>query len=180
MTQKRREFLYSTDAGSRKTILTIAGGLFLSALFLLWNGAHWSFLEGPGGFASNAQNLSFNLILAFVLATSGFLYLFSLWRKTPDQPFRVILSPTSITAPRQGVLAREVEILFADVVRLQKLSVDGIWEFNIFSDDKHIRIPKAALSERDDFEILVARVEELTPQIALEIVSRIDPPDMHS
>jgi hypothetical protein len=147
----------------------------------LWWGEASSLAEPRHGdrLADN-QNLAVNLACALVLSIFGFLNLFRFWRKSPDTSMAVILFEDRILAPQQGVMSRTVEIYFCDTTHMKKLSVDGVWEFNVAAGNKHIRIPKDRLDRPADFDSLVAEMGHRVASVAVETEQRINPPRLDS
>jgi hypothetical protein len=176
----KREFPYSQGAVSVKARVVVTGLLFLGAVFFLWRGDSSSIFEHHDMGFSDDQNLALNLFSSFFLLVLGFLSLFRAWGKKPDRLRSVVVSPDLIAAPNQGVSGRTVEIPIKNIAKLQKLSVDGVWEFNVQSLKKNIRVPKASLDSPDDFDRLISHVQKLTPNCTLEIEERIDPPMMNT
>ncbi|MCH2075742.1 MAG: hypothetical protein MK180_02490 [Rhodobacteraceae bacterium] len=153
-------------AGSRWFGPLLAAAAVAAALAALRAGAGWSFLEGPFGHASGTQNLILNLWLAAVLLAGGLWALLAV-RQNPPRAV-VTVSPGRIEAPGGTV---EMQGL----TRLQKLSVDGVWEFNIWAVKTRLRLLPASFVDPEDFERVVAAVSRHVPQCPLEVESRIDP-----
>lgn len=175
------EFPYSHTVVSRKARVLITVLLFFSAAFFLWWGDSSSLAEPRHGTRlSDEQNLAVNLLCAFVLAVFGFLNLFNIWKNKTDGPISIVVSEDSIVAPEQGVSSRLVEIQFSDVTRMKKLSIDGVWEFNLSSRNKHIRVPKARLEVPTDFGRLIASAQKQVTGCELETEERINPPELSS
>jgi len=174
--QADKEFPYTDAAVSIKVRVVVTMLLFASAVFFLWRGESLSLADLGGLRLSDDQNLTVNLFSALAFSVLGFLSLFWTWQRATDRPTSVIVSQDRITAPNQGVSGRPVEIRLADITRLQKLSVDGAWEFNVYSPDKHIRVPRAALKVPADFDRLISCVRQMTHGCDLQTEERIDPP----
>lgn len=179
--QPVEEFPYSHTVVSRKARVLIAVFLFLIAAFFLWWGRGSSLADPSlGAPLSDQQNMAVNLVFAFAFAFFGCFKFYWIWKNEPDGPISVVLSKDSITAPEQGISSRLVEIQFSDVARMKKLSIDGVWEFNLSSRDKHIRIPKARLEVSTDFDRLIASVQKKVSGCELETEERIDQPELSS
>lgn len=176
--QTLEEFPYPKGADSKKTRAIVTVFLFLGAALFLWWGERASLAEPNALRLSSEQNLAVNALCAFVLSVFGLLNLFSLWKTGPDHPTSVLISADRITAPNQGVLARPIEIRFSDITQLKKLSVDGVWEFNVNSRDKHIRIAKGALNDPADFDRMAACLQQRVTSCELQIEQRINPPEI--
>lgn len=171
-----REFPYSQGAVSVKARIVVTGLLFLGAVFFLWKGDSSSLFEHHAMGFSDHQNLALNLFSSFLLLVLGFLCLFWIWEKKPDRFRSVVVSQDHIAAPNQGVSGRTVEMPFKDITKLQKLSVDGVWEFNVQSRKKHIRVPKASLENPEDFDRMISHVQQQISMCELEVEERINPP----
>ncbi|SPH21039.1 hypothetical protein ASD8599_01780 [Ascidiaceihabitans donghaensis] len=178
MSEPKETFAYSKTSHGQLSGVLISAALFILALCFLLAGETWSLLEVEGRHAAASQNFAVNLITAFAFGTFGFLGLFSIW-KNKNRPNAIVLSEDAVASRHQGVLGRYVEVSFSDIQRLQKLSIDGVWELNVSSMSKHIRITKTSLADPDDFERLIGRLQDRAPLCTLDVVSRIDPPQMN-
>lgn len=172
------EFPYSHAAVTQKMRIVVTSFLFLAAAFFLWWGDKSSLFEPAMNDHTSEQRLAVNLFFAFIFSGLGFLGLFRIWKNARDHQQSVIVSGESVRAPHQGVLDSEVEISFDEVTRLKKLSVDGVWEFNLYSRDKNIRVPKASLGIPEDFDRLISCVQERVATCEIEVVERINPPEI--
>ena len=157
--------------------------LFCCTLFFLWSDGSSSILKyGLYGHQelSEYQNQAVNLFCAFGFATLSFLSLLWFRKRFKESLTSVRVTETSIAAPNQGFSGRSVEIPFADITDLEKLSIDGVWEFNVSGRDQEIRVPKASLLVPDDFDKLVLCVQKRAPNCELKTEQRITPPSMNN
>lgn len=164
-------FPLNEGAGSRWFGPLLAAAAVVAALAALRAGAGWSLLEGPFGHASGTQNFIFNLGLAVVLLAVGLWALLA--SRQPPPRAVVTVSPGRVEAPGGTVETQ-------GITRLQKLSVDGVWEFNIWAGKTRLRLLRASFVDPEDFERVVAAVSRHAPQCTLEVESRIDPPSIEA
>lgn len=147
-----------------------AAGLGLASL-TLWQGAAWSLLEGPFRHASAAQNWWFNGVLAALLAGAGVVGF--LWSRRPALPGVVRVSTEVIEGPSCDIRARPVAVKASEVTRLLKLEMDGAWELQIEAPTARIRVTRASLADRTQFDALLAAVARAATHCALEEERRV-------
>lgn len=165
---------YGTGKDNTRDRLSISLIWFgLAAVFLI-TGDNWSLMDDPHRNTTEVHHYNFNLLVAFIFLTLGFRSLLKIRKSYPEGLHAVVVSREKIKAPGQGVLLKIVEIRFADVVKLQRLSIDGLLELNIHSQNKHIRVTRVSLEDTEDFERLIAQVQEGAPQCQLEVQNRFD------
>ena len=150
-------------------MMLLFGLLFLS----FGNNANQVF--GPGSPTIEANHTIFSQIVGFALIIFGCIGVFWTWRGVTHST-AVVVSMETVSAPNQGVFGNIVEIPFIEITHLQKLSIDGHWEFKIGSRDKHIRITKASFKVAGDFDKAIQAIHRHAPKCDLEIKERIDPP----
>ncbi len=183
MMETEQRFEYSKFTNSlwtRIAIILIPAVMLLLVLALIVSGKAFSLFTDPDRHMSDIQNHAANLLTAFFLSTLCFLLLLSIRQQIlSGRLSSVVVSSKTVKAPYQGVLGifgPIVEIHHADIISLQKLSVDGDWEFNIASSGKRIRIPAKSLKSSDDFKKMIECIQKQASHCELKVERRINLP----
>lgn len=173
-----QKFAYASSTPSQTGRFGFAFICLTGAVWFLLRAEASSLFEQRHGMLTDSQNLAGNVIVAFGLSVIGFLALVQLARNTQPAARFAEVTPDVLRAPDQGRFGSWVEIPLKDIVTLEQLSVDGIWEAVIASPEARIRIPKASLADPEDFDRMLRCIETRAPQCHLTTVERINPPEI--
>lgn len=171
-------FAYASSTSERSFRFGLALICLAAAIYYLMRGDAPSLFEQMDGMLSDSQNHAVNVFVGFVLGTLGFVSLLNALRNSTGQTRAVEVTKEVVRAPDQGRSGRSVQIALDQITKLEKLSIDGVWEVNIASRDARIRIAKSSLAQASDFDRMIHRIDARAPNCQLQITQRIDPPEI--